>query len=57
MPVPASAGRKSIHQPFAVGFQTGAKRLSVIDRSSSGPWISGSGAIDRMNGARRLSHC
>src|SRR3954470_11357394 len=45
MPVPASAGRNSIHQPFIVGFQTGAKSESVIERSSSGPWISDSGMI------------
>src|SRR5215471_17788239 len=28
-----------------VGFQTGAKSESVSERSSSGPWIRGSGAI------------
>src|SRR5881227_3834954 len=33
------------HQPLAVGFHTGANTESVSVRSSSGPSISGSGAI------------
>src|SRR5262245_39497847 len=45
MPVPPRAGRNSIHQPFIVGFQTGAKSESVSERSSLGPWIRGSGVI------------
>src|SRR4051812_37115166 len=45
IPVPPRQIMKRNHQPLAVGFHTGAKTVSVRVRSSSGPSISGSGAI------------